>query len=149
VEALVAAGLGLGYSDLRFERTTEAWLVAGADLRDHVAEALKDLTTNVEAIGSSSVPGLLAKPIIDLVVGLAPSASSTDVESRLEPTGWIYRGDAGSDGGHVFVLESQPRFRVAHLHVVQRDGIQWRDYLRLRDILRHSPEARRRYEVSR
>jgi GrpB-like predicted nucleotidyltransferase (UPF0157 family) len=36
---------------------------------------------------------------------------------------------------------------VAHLHVVERDGSQWRNYLRLRDLLRRSPEARQRYEA--
>ncbi len=54
---------------------------------------------------------------------------------------------AGSHGGYVFVLESQPWHRVGHLHVVDREGSQWRDYLRLRDLLRHSPEARQHYEA--
>ncbi len=47
----------------------------------------------------------------------------------------------------MFVLETRPWHRVAHLHVVEHDGSQWRNYLRLRDPLRRSPEARDRYEA--
>jgi len=147
MDSLVAAGLGLDYADLRFERTTDAWLVAGAGLRDWVADILRDLPTSVELIGSSSVLGLLAKPIIDLAVGTDSNASNVDVKSRLALAGWIYRGDAGTKGGEVFVLESEPQYRVAHLHIVERDDVQWSNYLRLRDLLRGSAVARDRYEA--
>ena len=90
--------------------------------------------------------GLLAKPIIDLAIGLDADQQLTPVRERLESMGWIYRGDAGAHGGHVFVLESAPWHRVAHAHVVEHLGEQWCDYLRLRDLLLRSPRARRRYE---
>jgi GrpB-like predicted nucleotidyltransferase (UPF0157 family) len=47
----------------------------------------------------------------------------------------------------VFVLEARPWHRVAHLHVVEHDGVQWRDYVRFRDLLRSSAAARGRYEA--
>jgi GrpB-like predicted nucleotidyltransferase (UPF0157 family) len=46
-----------------------------------------------------------------------------------------------------FVLETRPWHRVAHLHIVEHDGSQWRNYLHLRDLLRGSPDARERYEA--
>jgi GrpB-like predicted nucleotidyltransferase (UPF0157 family) len=147
VDVLTAAGLGLDYDSIRFDRTTEAWLAAGAELRDRTAQALAGLAPAVEVIGSSSVLDLLAKPIIDLAVGLGPDGSIAAVTARLQGAGWIYRGDAGSEGGHVFVLESRPWHRVAHLHLVAYGGSQWRNYLRFRDLLRRSPEARDRYEA--
>jgi GrpB-like predicted nucleotidyltransferase (UPF0157 family) len=106
---------------------------------------LGDSAAAVEQIGSASVAGLLAKPIVDLAVGLAPEHPLGQVRSRLESEGWIYRGDAGADGGHVVVLEDRPWHRVAHAHVVPVGGDQWRNYLRLRDLLRESPSARERY----
>ena len=147
VDVLTAAGLGLDHGDLRFGRTTAAWLGAGAELRTRVAEALDGLAADVQLVGSSSVLDLLAKPIIDLAVGLVAIENLRPVRARLEAGGWIYRGDAGDQGGHVFVLESRPWHRVAHLHVVHHDGDQWRAYLRFRDVLRGSPEARERYEA--
>lgn len=146
MDLLTAAGLGLDYGDLRLDRTTAAWLDAGAELRTRVAEALDGLAVEVRLVGSSSVLGLLAKPIIDLAVGLATTKALSPMTARLEADGWIYRGDAGDQGGHVFVLESRPWHRVAHLHVVDHDGPQWRAYLRFREILSRSPEARKRYE---
>jgi GrpB-like predicted nucleotidyltransferase (UPF0157 family) len=145
VRQLAGAGLGLDYEELRLESTTETWVAAGATLKAHLAEVLGDAVAAVEQVGSSSVVDLLAKPIIDLAVGLAPEQKLEQARSRLEGEGWIYRGDAGNDGGHVFVLEDRPWHRVAHAHVVSLGGDQWTNYLRLRDLLRESPAARERY----
>ena len=148
MDALIEAGLGLDYHELRFARTTETWVALGSSLRDQVEPIVGDDATAVEHIGSSSVVGLLAKPIIDLAVGTSEDGDFAALRRRLEGTGWIYRGDAGSDGGHVFVLECRPWHRVAHVHVVDFGGAQWRDYVRFRDLLRRSPEAREQYEVA-
>jgi GrpB-like predicted nucleotidyltransferase (UPF0157 family) len=147
VDRLTRLGLGQDYGSMKLGRTTEAWLAAGQALQAHVSGVLEGVTPHVEVIGSSSVVGLLAKPVIDLAVGLTAEQPLLATEKRLVSDGWIYRGDAGADGGHVFVLESRPRHRVAHLHVVAHDGQAWRDYLRLRDLLRRSAVARRRYEA--
>jgi GrpB-like predicted nucleotidyltransferase (UPF0157 family) len=139
-------GLGLDYDKVGLSRTTEEWLVAGAALRDRVADMLQ-LAGRVEQVGSSSVLGVLAKPIVDLAVGLTADDDLALVTATLEAAGWIYRGDAGNAGGHVFVLETRPWHRVAHLHAVEMNGEQWSNYLRFQDLLRSSPEARDRYET--
>jgi GrpB-like predicted nucleotidyltransferase (UPF0157 family) len=146
VEWLTDAGIGLDYDTLRLDRTSQQWIAAGSLLRDVVADQLGDMVAGVEQIGSSSVLGLLAKPIVDLAVGLAAEHELTAVSTTLQATEWIYRGDARANGGHVFVLESRPWHRVAHVHVVEYGGEQWSNYLRLRDLLRRSPDARARYE---
>ena len=143
---LTDVGLGLDYDTLRLDRTNQQWIDAGSRLRDDVADQLVSRVAGVEQIGSSSVMGLLAKPIVDIAVGLAADQELPPVRELLEATGWSYRGDAGANGGHVFVLEAKPWHRVAHLHVVDHEGEQWRNYLRLRDLLRQSPLARARYE---
>ena len=146
MEWLTGVGLGLDYHVLRLDRTDERWLVAGERLRDDISSELVGLVAGVEQIGSSAVIGLLAKPIIDIAVGIAADQDLPPVRERLEATGWIYRGDAGANGGHVFVLESRPWHRVAHIHVVAFDGEQWRKYLLFRDLLRQDPAARAQYE---
>jgi GrpB-like predicted nucleotidyltransferase (UPF0157 family) len=143
---LTDAGLGLDYGALRLDRTNQRWIGAGARLSANVADQLAGMVAGVEPIGSSCVLELLAKPIVDLAVGLGPEHELADVNEALVARGWIYRGDAGKHGGHVFVLESRPWHRVAHLHVVEFNGDEWRNYLTLRDLLRSSSEARARYE---
>lgn len=142
---LTSIGIGLDYDDLRLRVTSDEWVEAGSRLRDQIALLLDGLAVEVEQIGSSAVTGLAAKPIIDLAVGIDGDNVLRETTSKLEAEGWIYRGDAGDDGGHVFVLETRPWFRVAHIHVVEHGGGQWTDYLRLRRVLRSSADARARY----
>lgn len=146
MEWLTDVGLGLDYDTLRLDRTNQRWIDAGTRLRDEIADQLAGMVARVEQIGSSSVLALLAKPIVDIAVGLAAEHELPPVRGRLQATRWIYRGDAGANGGHVFVLEARPWHRVAHLHVVEYDGEQWQNYLRLRDLLRRSSDACARYE---
>jgi GrpB-like predicted nucleotidyltransferase (UPF0157 family) len=148
VESLTNVGLGLEYHALRLDRTTDDWVRAGSRLRDRVVAVLGGEAAGVEQIGSSSVVDLLAKPIIDLAVGVSDPHDITGVTAGLEAAGWIYRGNAGDQGGHVFVLEARPWFRVAHAHIVEHGGSQWLDYLRLRDLLRESAAARACYSAA-
>jgi GrpB-like predicted nucleotidyltransferase (UPF0157 family) len=147
VEWLLDVGLGLDHHALRLDRTDERWIVAGERLRDDISVTLVGLVAGVEQIGSSSVIGLLAKPIIDIAVGITADRELPPLRERLETSGWIYRGDAGANGGHVFVLEARPWHRVAHIHVVPFDGEQWRKYLLFRDLLRRDPAACAQYET--
>lgn len=146
VDTWAGAGLGLDYGEVRLGRASEAWLKVGADLRNRVKRRLGDAAAEVEVVGSSSILGILAKPIVDLAVALDPSHSIRLVTERLQTDGWTYRGDAGSQGGHIFVLETRPWHRVAHLHVVEHGGVQWRNYLLFRELLRRDAKARNRYE---
>lgn len=147
MDRLIDVGLGLDDDTVRLARVSQAWVDAGGRLADEIASLLAGTVTAVEPIGSSSVLGLLAKPIVDLVVGLTPDQPLGPVSDRLTAVGWVYRGDSGSQGGHVFLLSARPGRRLAHVHVVDHDGDQWRNYLSLRDLLRHSPDARTRYEA--
>jgi GrpB-like predicted nucleotidyltransferase (UPF0157 family) len=147
VDWLADIGIGLDKETLRLERATDEWVIAGARVRDEVAHLLGSTVAAVAQIGSSSVAGLLAKPIIDLAVGITPMHELEVVRRTLVENGWQYRGDSGDSGGHVFVFELRPGHRVAHLHVVDHEGTQWRNYLTLRDTLRRDPAARARYEA--
>ena len=98
-------------------------------------------------MGSTAVPGLPAKPIVDLAARLAHDAAIEAVIPRAEALGYIYRGDGADQGGHLFVLEREPDVRVVHLHVVRWDDPQWSRYLAFRDGLRRRPDLCARYAV--
>lgn len=147
MDRLIGAGLGLDDDTVRLERVGDGWVEAGERLAAELGALLAGTVAAVEPIGSSSVLGLLAKPIVDLAVGLSPDQPFAPVHDRLAAAGWVYRGDSGAQGGHVFLLMARPGRRVAHVHVVDHDGEQWRNYLVLRDLLRHSLDARARYEA--
>lgn len=140
---LRAAGLGLDHGTVRLVRVPAAWPVLGAGLAGRLS---RSVGAPVVHIGSTTVAGMWAKPVIDLAVGAPDDHRDPGMWERLGALGWIYRGDAGpDDGGHVFVLESRPARRVAHVHVVRHGGPAWHRYLRLAAVLAGVPAARDRY----
>ena len=143
---LANAGLGLDYGEVGLVEARADWLALGTALTGAVGEALAGHATKIEHVGSTAVPGLLSKPILDLAVGVPDTPEAGIFKKELEEVGWEYRGDAGDQGGLVFVLETRPLHRVAHIHVVRYGGPQWRNYLAFRDLLRLDAGARARYE---
>lgn len=139
-------GLGLRYRMVRLVPVDAEWAEVASRVIVDVASTLGDSAVAIEHIGSTAIPTMLAKPVLDLAVGVDDDSLIVPISERLVPRGWIYRGDAGDQGGHVFVLEHRPHHRVAHLHVVQHDGVQWRRYLALRELLRGDATARSAYE---
>mgnify|MGYP002630259493 CR=1 FL=1 len=134
--------LGLAKSVTRLEPHDPAWARQFEQERERLGRVLLDAPC--EHIGSTAVPGLAAKPILDLAVGCP--ADFAGLRQGLEGAGYLYMGDGGDEGGHLFVRESAPEVRTHHLHVVRYAGPQWQGYLALRDLLRRSADARARYE---
>jgi GrpB-like predicted nucleotidyltransferase (UPF0157 family) len=103
----------------------------------------RDLITRIEHFGSTAVPGLAAKPIIDLLVGVSSLAKAKQVAvSQLEYLGYAYWFDNPDPQRMFFVKGLPPKSpRTHHIHMVEPDSLLWerllfRDYLR-----RHSDEA--------
>ncbi len=116
---------------------------------DHHAEVLRGAlagdVAGVEHVGSTAVPGLVAKPIVDVAVRLRPGAEERTVVMALEGRRYVFRGDMRDSGGLLLVAEDQPGRRIAHLHVLRDDDRQWDRYLRVRDVLRADEDAREAY----
>jgi hypothetical protein len=147
VDPLTSAELGLDYGTVRLERTTAAWFVAGSRLGEEVRASLGPLVAGIE---QSARPGCL---------GSSPSQSSTLLRVWPRQTAWSPSPSAwnplgGSIAGIRATMEDTSSYlRTArgtgspNLHVVEHDGTQWRRWMRLRDLLCRSPDARERYEV--
>lgn len=121
------------------------WSALAADECREAILVCGNLLVDVQHVGSTSVPDLPAKPILDIAAGAASPDAIPELVQRLIGIGYIYRGDGGDEGGHLFVMESSPDVRKIHLHVVEHNGTQWCNYLRFRDLLRRNPDIRNRY----
>jgi GrpB-like predicted nucleotidyltransferase (UPF0157 family) len=96
----------------------------------------------IEHVGSTSVPDLCAKPIVDVLVGLRElELSDADVES-MRSLGYEYLGEYGLPGRLFFRKEP----RTHHVHVVAHGGEHWERQLMFRDALRSDAEERQRYD---
>src|SRR5437868_2541244 len=106
------------------------WAAMGLDACRAAQTACGDLLADVQHVGSTSVPDMPAKPILDLAAAVVTFDSLPDLIRRLAGIGYRYRRDQQDAGGHLFVADSGPDIRFLHLHVVEQGGSQWRDYLR-------------------
>jgi GrpB-like predicted nucleotidyltransferase (UPF0157 family) len=108
---------------------------------------LGDAIDGVEHIGSTAVPGLAAKPVLDIAVALSHESQVGRLRDALENSGYAYRGDLGDDGGLVFAKGPESA-RTVYLHVLlPAQSDQWRKYLVFRDALRRFPALRDRYST--
>jgi len=138
-------GLGLDYGTVELTAARAEWGALAERLAEAIQNQLGTRVVRVEHVGSSAVPGLAAKPIIDLAAGLAGQVPLQDLRNALEQIGFQFRGDAGDQGGLVFVLEDRPQHRLVHLHAVDHGGAQWHRYLTFRDLLLTDLDARESY----
>jgi GrpB-like predicted nucleotidyltransferase (UPF0157 family) len=110
------------------------WPALFAALRAPVAAALQEIAVAIEHVGSTAVPGLAAKPIIDLDVALRAEANLPEAIERLARLGYAYEGDLGIPGRAAFAWPPQvPRH---HLYVCALDSAVYRRHLLFRDYLR-------------
>lgn len=112
-------------------------------LRSRIAPALGPLAAAIEHIGSTSVPGLAAKPIIDLDILLRSHAGLADVIKTLASLGYQYLGDQGVRGREAF--RSPASDFPHHLYVCLPDSEEYRRHLAFRNHLRTHPQEASAY----
>jgi GrpB-like predicted nucleotidyltransferase (UPF0157 family) len=98
--------------------------------------ALAPWSPMLEHFGSTSIPGLAAKPIIDILVGLEQWPMVEGVPNALEPLGYEYLGEAGVPGREYF---RRRRFHDTNIAAVEYRGRLWNDNVLFRDYLRAHP----------
>ena len=124
-----------------------AWAQRFEDERGRLAVALDPwLVEPVEHIGSTSVPGLVAKPIIDMLAVVEDIDDAAAAAGPLGELGWVLapEPDDRRERKLSFCTPSVA-LRTHHLHVVERDAPDWRGWLAFRDYLRRHPEQAREY----
>jgi len=120
-----------------------AWPSLFTQLKKRIFEALKDGVLLLEHVGSTSVPGLSAKPIIDIVLAVADSRDEVSYVDRLEQKGFKLRIREPDWYEHRMFKSTDP---MANLHVFS-DGCEEIDQMLLfRDWLRNHVDDRLLYE---
>jgi GrpB-like predicted nucleotidyltransferase (UPF0157 family) len=119
-----------------------AWALLFEEERDRLAGVFDGRALGIEHIGSTSVPDLCAKPIVDVLVGLEELELTDEQIAAMERLGYDYLGEHGLPGRLFFRKDP----RTHHVHVVLHGGEHWERQLVFRDTLRSDPEERRRYD---
>jgi len=132
--------LGLESGRVRLVAYDDSWPALYATeiarIRPHLAAAG---TPVLEHTGSTAVPGLAAKPIIDILAGLAPDQPREPVIAALQAAGYVHHSTEDIPG-HDFFRRGNPR--QYHLHLTRIGSRFWHDHRLFRDwLLAHSDSA--------
>ena len=145
VSPLSASGEGVGGGVARplvIVPYDPAWPQRFAEIRAMLQRTIPGTYHSVEHVGSTAVPGLAAKPVLDLAAGRNPEVPARDYVAILVTAGYVHRGESGLPGREFF---RKGKLRTHHLHLVEREGPHWRRYLIFRDALRADPALRDAY----
>jgi GrpB-like predicted nucleotidyltransferase (UPF0157 family) len=129
---------------VRLRAYTPRWAELFALEAPRIRAALGSLALDVQHVGSTSIAGLMAKPILDIAVGLEQLCNYPLCIGRLAALGYEHVPWQGLAANEVFAKGSR---RTHLLHVVEHDGEKWRDYLKFRERLVSVPGLARDYEA--
>lgn len=99
---------------------------------------------DIQHVGSTSIPNVKAKPIIDIAVGVKSLKIGEKCIKPLEKLGYKYKYDAGIKGRHFFVKGSEKN-RTHYLHIERLNGKLWRNHILFRNYLIKHKEAVEEY----
>ena len=117
------------------------WADDFVEIRDELNTVLKDLALRIEHVGSTSVEGLSAKPIIDIDVVIQNREKLPEVIAALQKLGYSHEGDLGIPGREAFKYEGKEHLRKHHLYVCVLDSEELKRHIAFRDYLRSHPDA--------
>jgi GrpB-like predicted nucleotidyltransferase (UPF0157 family) len=134
--------LGLESGIVRLVDYDERWPFLFAAEARRIRDQCGTLALRLEHIGGTSIPGMCAKPVLDIAAGRPAETTLEDYVVALERAGYVYRGERGVPGREYF-RRGQPR--AYHVHLVEAAGALWSDYIVFRDYLRADAEAARQF----
>jgi GrpB-like predicted nucleotidyltransferase (UPF0157 family) len=109
-----------------------------------IEEACEGLALRLEHIGSTAVPGMSAKPVIDILAGRPPQSRPAPYIAAIRQLGYEHKGAFGVPGREYF-RRGTPRSH--HIHLVSWSSTVWQEHLRFRDLLRGDAALARDYEA--
>lgn len=131
-----------GYKRVEVSPYDSAWAQDFQAIKKELDSALGDLALSIEHVGSTSVPGLSAKPIIDIDVVIEDETKLPAVVKALGSIGYTHEGNKGIKGREAFAYEGKEHLRKHHMYVCTKDASELKRHLTFRDYLReHSEEV--------
>ena len=124
---------------LRLVPYDPAWPARFAAEAERVGEALGEHARAIEHVGSTAVPGLGGKPVLDLAVAVASEGTADACVGPLEALGYEYRGPYGEDPRRRYYVRDDDGVRVAQIHLYVLPAAAWHEHLAFRDALRANP----------
>lgn len=114
-------------------------------LRGFFITQLGHMIQEIYHVGSTAVPGLSAKPVIDLDIVLTDLSKLEEAIDKLHQLGYIYRGEMGITGRHVFSADGSTFTFAHHMYICDPHSDAFKNHISLRDFLRSNAAASKQY----
>ena len=134
--------IGLESGLVRLVPYTVEWPRLFEEERALLMTAIGRGVLDIQHVGSTAIPGMVAKPIIDIGVAVVDFEEARALVAPVEGLGYAYRGELGIPRRHYFV-KGDPR--THHIHMNEIGSQAWKDHIFFRDMLVRQPELAEEY----
>ena len=134
--------LGLHSGQIQLAPYESGWQIFFLEERDRLQAQIGEYVLDIQHIGSTSIPGMPAKPILDIGIAVTDFEEAVRCVTPLENLGYTYKGENGIPRRHYFGKGTP---RTHHVHMLEIKSEAWRNHLLFRDCLIRNPEAALEY----
>ena len=138
--------LGLKRGTVQLEPHDKQWDETAIQTIETFKSILGDDAIDIQHIGSTAIPAIKAKPIIDIVVGVTDFDRIMSHNEQLQQEGIFYRG-SDVERQLLYVMgDMENDTRTHHIHIVKWNGTEWKNYIHFRDYLNANENMALQYE---
>ena len=138
--------IGLKRGTVRLAAHQGEWINEAENTIKELKSLLGDTAIDIQHIGSTAIPLIHAKPIIDIVIGVQKLSDIQPYIGVLQEKGFVFRGEDVSGQALLVKGDFEKDLRTHHIHVVEWNGSAWNNYINLRDFLNAFPEKALLYD---
>jgi len=135
---------GMDKKKLQLMPHDAAWKDDFLSESERIKSAVKDSSVIIEHIGSTSIPNIYAKPILDLAI-LCSEKGLEAIADALPTLGYEYRGRFDDESGHFYAVLDKDGVRFCQAHIYTEANADWVSKLRFRDVLRQNAGLAKEY----
>jgi GrpB-like predicted nucleotidyltransferase (UPF0157 family) len=134
--------VGLENGTVRLTPYTNVWKQLFDEEKSHLQAAVGKYVLDIQHVGSTSIPGMVAKPIIDIAIAVNNFEEACVCLMPVEQLGYEYKGEYGIPRRHFFI-KGNPR--THHIHMNELGSRDWNDQLIFRNYLTQHQEYAKEY----
>lgn len=142
--------IGLKHGTVRLCEHEKEWETEAQNTISRLKKILGNVIKDIQHVGSTSVPSIKAKPIIDIALAVDDFNDILAFEKELKDNGFYYRPNADLGEQLLFAsgsfYEGTGDLQTHFIHVVLTNSIDWINYINFRDYLNATPSAAKEYE---
>ena len=135
--------LGLKRGELRVSPYREKWKNLFKTEKKDIEKAIGDYIEDIQHVGSTSIPGMSAKPILDIAIAVKDFEEARICIEPLSKMGYAFKGENGIPRRHYF-LKGEPC--THHIHLLEKDSEEWEKLILFRDYLRSNQNTAEEYK---